>query len=73
VFTRDEGRGLRFAQQLQAGMAHINDIPANDSPNSMFGGVKNSGLGRFNGDWIIDAFTTDHWISVQHAPRPYQF
>jgi len=73
VFTRDEGRGLRFAQQLQAGMAHINDIPANDSPNSMFGGVKNSGLGRFNGDWIIDAFTTDHWISVQHAPRPYPF
>ncbi|KUQ84825.1 aldehyde dehydrogenase family protein [Enterobacter genomosp. O] len=73
VFTRDEGRGLRFAQQLEAGMVHINDIPANDCPNSMFGGVKNSGLGRFNGDWIIEAFTTDYWISVQHAPRPYPF
>jgi aldehyde dehydrogenase (NAD+) len=73
VFTRDEGRGLRFAQQVQAGMTHINDITVNDSPHNMFGGAKNSGLGRFNGDWIIEAFTTDHWITVQHEPRAYPF
>jgi aldehyde dehydrogenase (NAD+) len=51
---------------LEAGMTHINDISPNDDPNTMFGGEKNSGLGRFNSDWIIEELTTDHWISVQH-------
>ena len=73
VFTRDEGRGLRFALQVQAGMTHINDITVNDSPNNPFGGEKNSGVGRFGGDWIIEEFTTDHWITVQNKPRPYPF
>ena len=31
-----------------------------------FGGERNSGLGRFNGDWAISEFTTDHWIGIQH-------
>lgn len=73
VFTRDEGRGLRFALGMQAGMTHINDQPVNDLPNAPFGGEKNSGLGRFGGDWIIQEFTTDHWITLQHTPRTYPF
>jgi aldehyde dehydrogenase (NAD+) len=73
VFTGDEGRGLRFALQVEAGMTHINDISVNDDPNNMFGGEKNSGLGRFNSDWIVAEFTRDHWISVQHIPRKYPF
>jgi aldehyde dehydrogenase (NAD+) len=73
VFTRDEGRGLRFALQVEAGMTHINDITVNDDPNNMFGGEKNSGIGRFNSDWIVAEFTRDHWISVQHTPRDYPF
>lgn len=65
VFTRDEARGLAFAQQIEAGMTHINDITIHDYPHVMFGGEKNSGLGRFNGKWIIEEFTTDHFISIQ--------
>ncbi|NOJ36865.1 aldehyde dehydrogenase family protein [Agrobacterium vitis] len=65
VFTRDEARGLAFAQQIEAGMSHINDITIHDYPHVMFGGEKNSGLGRFNGKWAIEEFTTDHFISVQ--------
>jgi aldehyde dehydrogenase (NAD+) len=71
VFTRDVERGVQFARQLQAGMAHVNDQPVNDLPGSPFGGEKNSGIGRFNGDWVVDAFTTDQWVTVQHAPRRY--
>lgn len=71
VFTRDVERGVRFAQQLEAGMAHVNDQPVNDLPFSPFGGEKNSGIGRFNGTWAIDAFTTDQWLTVQHTPRAY--
>ena len=54
-------------------MTHINDITPNDDPNMMFGGEKNSGLGRFNSDWIIAELTTDHWIGVQQEPRAYPF
>jgi aldehyde dehydrogenase (NAD+) len=71
VFTGDVERGLRFAQQIEAGMTHVNDQPVNDLPFSPFGGEKNSGIGRFNGRWAVDAFTTDHWITVQHVPRRY--
>jgi len=73
VFTADASRGLQFAQRLRAGMTHINDMPVNDEPNAPFGGEKNSGLGRFNGDWAIDEFTTERWITVQHTPRSYPF
>lgn len=73
VFTRNVERGVRIALQVKAGMTHVNDQPVNDLPNCPFGGEKNSGLGRFGGDWIIEEFTTDHWVSVQHTPRQYPF
>jgi aldehyde dehydrogenase (NAD+) len=71
VFTRDLERGVQFALRVQAGMTHVNDSPVNDDANTAFGGEKASGLGRFGGQWAIDEFTTDHWISVQHQPREY--
>jgi aldehyde dehydrogenase (NAD+) len=73
VFSGNVERGVRVALQIKAGMTHVNDHPVNDLPNCPFGGEKNSGLGRFGGDWIIEEFTTDQWISVQHTPRPYPF
>lgn len=73
VFTRDEARGVRFAQRIEAGMTHVNDITPNDDPNNMFGGEKNSGIGRFNSDWILAELTTEHWITVQQEPRTYPF
>jgi aldehyde dehydrogenase (NAD+) len=73
VVTRDLERGARFARRLQAGMTHVNDSPVNDLPNCPFGGEKNSGLGRYNGAWSIEEFTTVHWISVQHEPIQYPF
>ncbi|MDT4832527.1 4-hydroxybenzaldehyde dehydrogenase (NADP(+)) [compost metagenome] len=73
VFTRDLERGVAFARKVRAGMTHVNDIPVNDEANAPFGGEKNSGLGRFNGDWAIDEFTRDHWVSVQREKRHYPF
>ena len=71
VFTRDRERGVRFALRIDAGMTHVNDSPVNEDPNTAFGGEKGSGIGRFGGTWAVDEFTTDHWVSVQHAPRMY--
>lgn len=73
VFTNDLQKGLRFARGIKAGMTHINDITVNDEHHVPFGGEKNSGIGRFNGDWILEEFTTLHWISVQNQPRDYPF
>ena len=73
VLCRDEGRALRIASRIEAGMTHINDIPAIDMPQLPFGGEKNSGLGRFGSKGMIEEFTTEHWISVQHAPARYPF
>ncbi len=73
VFTEDMEKGLRFARGIKAGMTHINDITVNDESNAPFGGEKNSGVGRFNGEWVLEEFTTLHWISVQHEPRDYPF
>ena len=73
VFTGDLERGVRFARRVHAGMTHVDDTTVNDEPNTAFGGEKDSGLGRFGGRWAIDAFTTDHWVSVQHTRRDLPF
>jgi aldehyde dehydrogenase (NAD+) len=73
VFTEDTLRGVNFALRVEAGMTHVNDSPLNDENNTAFGGEKDSGLGRFGGEWAIDEFTTDHWVSVQHTKRTFPF
>jgi aldehyde dehydrogenase (NAD+) len=73
VHTRDLERGTRFALRLDAGMSHVNDSPINEEDNTAYGGVKQSGLGRFGGSWSVEEFTAHHWVSVQHERRPYPF
>ena len=71
VFTSDLDRGVEFAKRMRAGMTHVNDITVQDESHIAFGGEKNSGLGRFNGEWALEEFTTDHTITVQRTPREY--
>lgn len=73
MFTGDFERGVRFARGIVAGMTHINDMTVDDQPNAPFGGEKNSGLGRFNGEWAMDEFTRAHCITLQYEPHPYRF
>ncbi|WP_296402467.1 aldehyde dehydrogenase family protein [Psychrobacter sp.] len=71
VFTGDMQRGMNFAKRMEAGMTHINDMPVNDESMVAFGGVKNSGIGRFNSDKVLEEFTRTHWVSFQSEPREY--
>src|SRR6266852_4371570 len=73
VFTRDRERGVKFALQVEAGMTHVNDHSVDDTPTGPFGGEKNSGLGRFGGEWIMREFTRDHWVRVRHSKGHYPF
>jgi aldehyde dehydrogenase (NAD+) len=54
-------------------MTHVNDATFAESLTGPFGGEKNSGLGRFGGEWIISEFTRDHWVTVRHEKVPYLF
>jgi len=73
VLCRDVARAMRMASRIEAGMTHINDIPAVDMPQLPFGGEKNSGLGRFGSHDLIEELTTEHWISIQHSVQPLPF
>lgn len=65
VFTQDLDRGVRFAQRVKAGMTFVNEMTVQDEAHVAFGGERNSGLGRFNGEWAIEEFTTAHTIGVK--------
>lgn len=71
LHTSNVEKGTQIARQITTGMIHINDQPVNDEPNAPFGGEKGSGLGRFNGEFIIDEFTTLQWVTIQHEKRDY--
>jgi aldehyde dehydrogenase (NAD+) len=73
VFTRDVEYGAELAKQVESGMVHVNDGTINDDPQVAFGGEKASGVGRLNGKWALEEFTTLKWVSVQHKPRHYPF
>lgn len=57
-------RAEAIAEQIEAGMVHINDTPLNEERNAPFGGVKASGFGRFHSDWIAEEDTGPRWMSV---------
>jgi acyl-CoA reductase-like NAD-dependent aldehyde dehydrogenase len=74
ILTADTDRGFALAQRLDAGIVHVNDQPVGDEPQMPFGGVKDSGWGRFGGQAVIEEFTELHWITVQSgAGHPFPF
>jgi benzaldehyde dehydrogenase (NAD) len=73
VFTRDIARGLQVARRIKSGICHVNGPTVQDQAQIPFGGVKNSGYGRFGGKAGIDAFTELRWITVATQPEHYPF
>ncbi|MEH3087464.1 MAG: aldehyde dehydrogenase [Xylophilus ampelinus] len=73
VFGADVARAWQVAQRIQSGICHVNGPTVHDEAQMPFGGVKDSGWGRFGGRAGIDAFTELRWITLQTAPRHYPF
>jgi acyl-CoA reductase-like NAD-dependent aldehyde dehydrogenase len=73
IITSDTDRGLALAQRIDAGIVHVNDQPVGDEPQMPFGGVKESGWGRFGGQAAMEEFTELRWVTVQSEPHPYPF
>jgi acyl-CoA reductase-like NAD-dependent aldehyde dehydrogenase len=71
---RTPDRGFVLAQQLESGIVHVNDQPVGDEPQMPFGGVKDSGWGRFGGQAVVEEFTELRWITVQSGKgHPFPF
>jgi benzaldehyde dehydrogenase (NAD) len=75
ILTADVARGLRMADQIPTGVAHVNDQPVNDTANAPFGGIGDSGTpARFGGPTAnIDAYTTTRWITARSEIPAYQW
>jgi aldehyde dehydrogenase (NAD+) len=73
VHTGDIERGVNFAKRIDTGMFHVNDGTVHDEPIVPFGGEKHSGIGRLNGETMLESFTTLKWISVQHGRSRFPF
>ncbi|WP_378185605.1 aldehyde dehydrogenase family protein [Aquimarina sp. W85] len=71
LHTKNIEKGTAFARNVETGMIHINDQTVNDEANAPFGGEKGSGLGRFNGDFVLEEFTRLQWVTLQHKKRNY--
>jgi succinate-semialdehyde dehydrogenase / glutarate-semialdehyde dehydrogenase len=71
VWTRDAGKGLRVARQVQSGAVFVNAVVASD-PRLPFGGIKRSGYGRELSTAGIREFTNlrTWWVSGSATPAP---
>ncbi len=73
VLTGDPYRGMELARSLESGIVHVNDQPVNDEPQMPFGGVKDSGFGRFGLGFTAEEFTDLQWVTSRADPRAFPF
>jgi acyl-CoA reductase-like NAD-dependent aldehyde dehydrogenase len=70
VISRDLSAALDVVARVRSGIIHVNDQGIGDEPMAPFGGVKNTGYGRFGGMAGIESFTEQRWVTIQHSGRP---
>lgn len=71
VFGRDVNRAMQVARRIRSGSAISTARQCTTRPEVPFGGVKQSGYGRFGGRAGIAEFTELRWITVQDGPIHY--
>lgn len=73
ILARDSEAGLAIARRLDAGIIHVNDQPVNNEPQMHFGGIKDSGWGRFGVGFAAEEFTELQWVSARTTQRTFPF
>jgi acyl-CoA reductase-like NAD-dependent aldehyde dehydrogenase len=71
VFGRDAHRAFNVARQIDAGHVHVNGATVQNEPQAPYGGMKNSGYGRFDGRAVIDEFTEVKWVTIEPSDQAY--
>lgn len=73
IFSNSLQRALSMASRMQAGCVHVNGATVQNEAQGPYGGMKNSGYGRFDGRAVIDEFTEVKWITLEDPAQPYPF
>jgi acyl-CoA reductase-like NAD-dependent aldehyde dehydrogenase len=73
VYSSNIQRALAVADQIESGICHINGPTVGDEAQMPFGGVKDSGYGRFGGKAAIDAFTSIRWVTIEDPHQHFPF
>ena len=73
VFSQNIQRALSAAKEIKSGICHINGPTLADEPQMPFGGVNDSGYGRFGGKAAIAEFTDLRWITIEDPNQHYPF
>jgi NAD-dependent aldehyde dehydrogenases len=67
-------RAAAVAEQLHAGMVHINDQTVNEEPSAPFGGVgASSNGGHFGGVANLELWTEWQWLTSRDKAEPFPF
>jgi acyl-CoA reductase-like NAD-dependent aldehyde dehydrogenase len=73
VFGHDTHRAYQVALRIDAGHVHVNGATVQNDAQAPYGGMKNSGYGRFDGRAVINEFTDLRWITIEPSDQPYPF
>ncbi|WP_334062941.1 aldehyde dehydrogenase [Limimaricola cinnabarinus] len=73
VFGTEMTRARSVARRIKAGICHINGATVQDEAQMPFGGVGDSGYGRFGGKAGIASFTELRWITMEDPKQGYPF
>lgn len=71
VFGRDVQRALSAAMEIDCGSVHVNGATVQNEAQAPYGGMKDSGYGRFDGRAVIDEFTEIKWITLEPLVQQY--
>ena len=67
-------RAAAVADQLRAGMVHVNDQTVNEEPPAPFGGFcSSSNGGHFGGVANLELWTEWQWLTAREQATPFPF
>lgn len=73
VHRSDIQRAMAVADQIESGICHINGPTVADEAQMPFGGVKNSGYGRFGGKAVVGASPSTRWGTIENPHQHFPF
>ena len=69
VIGGDVAAARAVARRIETGIVHVNGSTVYDDPAMPFGGLKDSGYGRFGGPAAIEEFTELQWLTERDVPQ----
>jgi benzaldehyde dehydrogenase (NAD) len=74
VQSGSQRRAAAVAEQLRAGMVHVNDSTINEEPPAPFGGFGcSSNGGHFGGVANLELWTEWQWMTSREKAEPFPF